>query len=52
MRQWLLKITFRVFGFNFVIIKDGAVFLARDERALNCAVRDYVESLDNGRTEV
>ena len=50
MRQWLLKNLLRVVGFNFIVIQDDVVFMARDERALNCAVRDYVDLLDNGTT--
>lgn len=52
MPRLLIKLLLKFCGFNFVNIHDGAVFLARDERALNCAVRDYVDALDKGREEI
>ena len=50
--MWFKRILIRILGFNFIVTQDGAVFMARDERALNCAVRDYVDLLDTGGTEV
>lgn len=41
------KLLLRLLGFRFIVIHDDVMFMARDERALNCAVRDYVDMLDS-----
>jgi hypothetical protein len=52
MRWFLVKLFMRVMGFGFVNVQEDAVFLAKDERSLNCAARDYVDLLDKGGEEI
>lgn len=45
-RNLIVRLLVKIAGFNFISRQGGVIFLARDERSLNCAVRDYVEMLD------
>ncbi len=48
----MIKFLLWLYGFRFVVVQGSAVFMALDERALNGAVRDYVDLLDNGGEEI
>jgi hypothetical protein len=48
----VIKFLLWLYGFRFVVVQGSAVFMALDERALNGAVRDYVDLLDNGGDEI
>ena len=50
--MWFKRILIHLLGFRFVVVQDDVVFMARDERALNCAVRDYVDLLNSPKEEI